>query len=469
MNKTWWLAAGLLLFLAGCRQTPVPEQVDYPGDARVPHGSWLLEPITRSGGAEFTFDAAAKNLIVRDGEGHSRYSRSGETWSHSGSGRPAGIFDPSLDAFVQVEWNDRQANVTIRDFLGEVSSTTVIELPDGVSPGSFRAAAGIVVGLSGTATDGTTIHWWDVHTGELLGSHSVMPHPDGMTVSSDGRLLTFWHLSAYKGTVFSFDNPGSLVQIRQGACRSSRPGELSADGRWLVTSNCLGNVALYDLHDSGRRVGSLDIDSRSYPRFGSDSAEIVWFRDSNGAIVATDVTDGSNSVLLTVPAEDANHMADRQLRVYLNRAEGILAYDTHRGLMRVVDLVSGSVTSLPPFEIEGVMLELVSSPPEGQEAPYDYLDLEGSWLLDGTELLLSGHALGGSHHRYVPGDLGTSMAPPPPPASVYLQVLNPDDSLPEADRVVWELSAETDSNRSPVYEGTLRGPGGHWTIRLVRP
>ena len=467
MNKVAWLAVAVLLCLSACTKPAV--LLDYPDDPRILHGSWLLEPQANlSCQADFQFDAAADNLIVDCSEDHSeRYRQVGGDWTPVDGDRPAGTFDSSLDAFVDVDRQGSRVRVVATSLTGDVDEAE-FTLTGTMDPEYFHTQGGLVATVTGTPGDGAVIDWWDTRTGAHQGSHALEPGSDGMRASTDGRALIFWYLDANAAAVFSFADPGTLVLLELAECARFGDGSVSFDGLWYVAPACDGKAEVFSLTAGGPASYHLNdgLQGAWQVYSSSDTEEIVWFDQESNALMVADIAGGTGELLHRIPETDGNYM-DSNNKLYLSRSAGLLAYDTGRGFVRVVDLATDAVAELPQFRLSGVQLEIDSHIVDGSST----LRLDGIWREDGREYGLTGDWSGGDMFRYRSGSLAPASRPQQP-ARATLRVLDADESLSGDERLVWELDVEMHVS-STNYAGWLTagpaGDGSFWEVRLVRP
>ncbi len=471
MKKIWWLA--VVLLLAACRQIPVPVQVSFPDDPRVLHGTWRLQVLARTSGSDFQFDAAADNLVIGlSQQNHVRYARDESGWSEVKGGRPAGTYDDSLDAFVSAQRQEGRLRVTTQDFAGQTGES-YIELPPDLSFSRFVIGSGRITGVVSSPGGETQVYWWDTGTGELQGNRSFAHHPDGMRVSTNGRVISFWHLLGNRATLVDTSRPEVPISLGLGVCRGSGTGEASVDGRWFVTVGCGSTMVAYDLHDPNATRRAFSISPWVVATMAADSPEILWMDEDSFVIFSHNVETGSRQALYTLSKDERDFIWMKTGPFYLNRAGGILAFNTGRGVVKIVDVGSGTEKELPPFELNGVVLSLQASAAAGRTPPFEQLDITGTWTHGAVELQVVGTLDGGSHHLYQPQDLAPAVGPPPPPAKAWLSVTNPEADPESESREVWSLRVETNDNQSPEYRGDLSsglpGMSNGYIVKLVRP
>lgn len=465
-----------LLAAAGCERLVRPVDVAYPSDPRVLHGAWQLRVTGLDGGAyDVVYAPTAGRLVAWFmGEPRTFEHSDGVGWTEVelevDERVAAEAFDPSLEAFVAVEFARAEPRVRVTPVDGRPESVAAVALPDGHALVSVARGSGRAFALT-RAVDGLHLSWWDAVSGAFGGTRAVRA-PHGMRVSSNGRALLLWSLQARRVEVVDTQAPERSLSVPLGACTSDGVSEVSADGRWFVLADCAGRLRIADLSAATLATTPLGFAAEGRVTFSLDGAALVW-RDAGGAVHAFDPLTGSRRVLGHVEVGDAVAMGFADDRVVVHHGRDVLALVTARGAVGVLpandESASARPVELPAFTLTGAALAL-SADPIDQAGAAEYA-FRGSFTasldgVDGEALPLVGTVFS-RLHRFVPDTSGVARAAPPPAMLVGVAtVASPDGS---AERFV--LSFWTRDADAAWFEGSLHADAERtgYRVRLERP
>ena len=462
------VAAALLL--AGCPGQPAPAAVPFPDDPRVLHGPWrvvvtgLLE-----GASDLVYASRAGVLVVWFPDGPRAFRVGPDAaWSEVDSAWRAAVapdqVDPTLEAFVSLELAGSALRIRVTPLDGGPVTVAEVALPAGhvlvaVARGSGRGFA-----LTRDGAGGHHLTWGDAVSGTLVGTRAVASAPDGMLVSSNGRMLALWDLRGRRVTLVDTAEPEVSRDLGLGACRGNRVSEASGDGRWFLYADCFGNLRLADLAAATLGSFALGVGHLGHAAFADDTSEVVWV-DAQGVVHAFDPVSGARAELVRLDGDAWQGLDPWDRRVVVRRSADLLAVLTGRGTVRVGGLAgspaSTMATELPIFTLAGAALDLIAGPIDMSGA--DAYEFTGTFTaygvgVTGEPLPLEGRVLAPGLHRYLPAP----AVAPPPSLHGSASVVDPANALER-----YRLEFSTTERTAVSFRGLLHDADDETTYRVV--
>lgn len=457
--------AAAALLLAGCPlQQPPPAEVPFPDDPRVLNGAWQVDVTGLAAPAsDLVYAPAAGRLVAwyswtprtfqfDDGLG---WREVAVAWAAPVS---PGTYDPSLEAFVAIELYRADPRVRVTPIDGGPTSVAAVALPAGHTEISVARGSGRAFALTRDAAGDHHLTWWDAVSGAVGGTRHVGAVPDGMHASSNGRVLALWDLRGYRATLVDTAAPDLARSLPLGACRSSGLSEASADGRWFLLADCLGNLRIADLSADGLASSAIGVRQRGRVAFALDGADIVWLGE-DGVVHALDVASRERVELARLDDGETVDPFDLWYRrVVVHRATNLLAVVTGSGMVRTSGLPGAPAprpaVTLPPLDLTGASLDLAVAPIDAGGA--DGYEFHGTFTASGADATgeawpLTGHVASYGLHRYLPTDpTVTPAAPPPPTLHALASVVDPDSGSER-----FTLDFATTDRRATSFDGVL--------------
>lgn len=466
----------LLLSLGACRWYPPPDQVPFPDDPRVLHGSWEMVVTGLLGSVDaFYLDAKAENLVMWESSAPARaYQADGagdylEVDASAFTSLLGRHFEPTLDAVVSLVRSGSSVSIRVVPLAGAAATNNVVGIPTGTTVRELAAGSGRAFMLLERAGGEQELQWWDSLTGEHGGTLALPLYSDGVHFTANGRAVLLWDLDGWLVRVIDTADPGQLLTVGLGACRSEGTGEVSVDGRWFVFANCLGELQVADLSNLAAGSSPLGVKRGGGLAFAADSSELVWI-DTGGAVRALDVATRQQQVLLEVSDEEKVRLdlewAWWQPPLYLNRGAELLAMTKDDGRVTLIGVGSQPTSvALPRPEFDVATLEVVAVPGEGWPDFNQYYTFSGSADIAGDSLLIAGSVGAPGIHDYVPSHAGLEPQILQPRLTGNAELWVDGEDGPR-----YTLSFETFDRRAVSYEGqfyTVAGPVAY-LVRLRR-
>jgi hypothetical protein len=449
------------LLLAGCPLQQPPAEVPFPDDPRVLNGAWqvfvtgLASPASdlvyapTAGRLVAWFSGTPRTFEFDEGLGW-REIAVGWAWPVS-----PGAYDPALEAFVAIELERADPRIRVTPIDGGPASIAAVALPAGHTPVSAARGSGRAFALTRDGAGGHHLTWWDAVSGVAGGTRPVGAVPDGMRASSNGRVLALWNLPGYRATLVDTAAPDLARTLPLGACRGNGLSEASADGRWFLLVDCLGNLRIADLAAESLASSAIGIQQRGRVAFALDGAEIVWLGE-DGVVHALDAVSRERVELARLDDGDPFDLWYR--RVVVHRATNLLAVVTGSGLVRTSGLPGAPAprpaVELPPLDLSGAALDLTVAPIDAGGA--DTYEFHGTFTASGASATgaawpLTGRVHAHGLHRYLPIEPTVAPAAPPPPTMhASASAVDPDSGAE-----LYALDFATTDRRATSFVGTL--------------
>ena len=460
-------AVWVLLTLAACQpERAVP--VSFPDDPRVLHGSWQL---TTTGLVPDTqravLSANGRSLLLVREERAWLYHREADGSWRKGDAAPYAAHlraqvDPSLDALVTLERDGREVVVNRLSLADTSRATSTVLLPEGLTVNRLIVGSGRLFALLTSTAGPQQLHWFDLVSGVAEGSLVVPRHEDGMLVSANGRMLSFWDVRA--GNVWLVDTAHSAIALRQfdlGVfCRGVGPGESSDDGRYFLASHCAGNLRVLDLHEQNPTWRAAGIKQQPFLRFARGDNRLVVWHDDAGRVRAHDLN-SHDTVTLASGVRSGGYFNTGVL--HLNASAGLVLADDGQGRVAVVSLDNPAErSSLPELPLSSANLVLSASDATTNPPTSSYT-FTGTFEADGGPLELAGTVFSDRFHDYL-----TSAALPPPRLEGRAEVRPPGAGDGEA---LYRLEFSSEDRNADSYAGTLSDSVNELTylVLLARP
>lgn len=404
--------------LAGCPQHAPPVDVAYPNDPRVLNGAWQVH-------------VAGLASSVRDL-----------------------VYAP--EAHRLVAWFD-----------GRPATVVAVSVPTGHTVLSVARGSGRSFALSRDGAGSHHLTWWDSVLGTFGGTRHVGAVPDGMHASSNGRVLALWDVRGYRATLVDTAAPAVVRTLRLGVCRSNGVTEASADGRWFLLADCVGNLRIADL--AADDLGSTAIGIRLSDRvaFALDGTDIVWI-GSDRVVHAFDAASRERTQLARLEDADPVEAFDRWRRhLVVHHAANLVAVATANGMVYTAGLDDAAAlrpaAMLPALELSGADLDLTAAPidPEGA----DGYGFAGTFTASGAGATgdawpLTGYVDARDLHRYLPTGPAPSALPPPAMTATASAV------DPERGAERFTLSFSTDDRHATTFHGVLHDVAAATSYRV---
>ena len=455
--------AALTLLLTGCPRHPPPVEVSYPDDPRVLHGAWEAQVTGLLDGArDLVYAPAAGRLVAWFPTGPRAFDLDDDGWRETTVTWSAPVdpdaYDPSIESFVAVELARADPRIRVVPIDGGPASVAAVTLPVGHTLVSAARGSGRAFALTRDGGGGHHLTWWDAASGAAGGTHRVGAAPDGMRASSNGRVLALWDVRAGRVELVDTTAPHVLRTLRLGWCRGAGVSEASADGRWFLLADCVGNLRIADLAAPSLTSGAIGVAQEGRVVFALDGAEIVWV-DRGGVIHALDAASRERSELARLEGDDPlDALEPWYRRVVVHHATNVLAVVTGRGTVRTAGLPGATAPrpaiELPVLALSGATLDLAADP-IAEDGAHEY-EFGGTFTASGPGAAgeswpLTGRAYAYGLHRYLPATAAVAPAVAPPPTlSIAATVFDP---VRETD--AFELHAFTTDRRAAELHGTL--------------
>jgi hypothetical protein len=447
----------LLFLLAGCQRWDPPAVVSFPDDPRVLHGDWDLHVTGVWGDTvnDFVLGPDAQRLVLRTSMTTQAFTADAAgDWAETDAAAFAGLgsahYDATIDAFVRIRLDGAASRVRTIPLGGGAATEAGISLPAGYSVLGTAIGSGRSFVLARPPTGHPELFWWDSLTGNFGGQLALPRMRDGMKVSANGSIISFWDLHTYGVQVLRTADPARLHEVRLQRCRSNGLSEGSADGRWFAFATCAGNVHVVDLANPAAGSKALGIKLSGSPRFAANSPEFVW-PDAGGRIHSHDVESGVRQVVFTLTGPEVRedyHLS--YVLPYLDRDANLLAVITGVGQLRLQQLdAAGQAAHLPALEFAQARLLLTASDVRSG-ADFSRYSATGTLEVAGELLPAEGRVYSHRLHAYRPAALETQAAPPPG-MSGSIRI-----SDPLSGEEAMALSFETRERTATTYQGTLR-------------
>ncbi len=471
----------IALLLAGCplQQPPQPADVPFPDDPRVLNGAWQIEVTgLASPASDLVYAPTAGRLVAwfygaprtfefDDGLG---WHEIAVAW---GGPVTPGAYDPTLEAFVAVDLERADPRISVTPIDGGPTSVAAIALPAGHTPVSAARGSGRAFALTRDGVGNHHLTWWDAVSGTAGGTRPVGAVPDGMHASSNGRVLALWDLRGSRATLVDTAAPDLARALPLGACRSSGLSEASADGRWFLLADCLGNLRIADLTANSLASSAIGVRQRGRAAFALDGAEIVWL-DEDGVVHALAAATRERAELGRLEDGEPPDPFDLWYRrVVVHRGTNLLAVVTGRGTVHATGLPGAPAprpaAELPTLELSGAALDLTVAPIDpGGAGGYEF---GGTFTASGAGATgeswpLTGQVHADRLHRYLPTDpTVTPAAPPPPTMHATASAVDP---VSEAE--LFTLDFSTTDRRATAFVGTLHDvtANTYYRVRVER-
>ena len=472
--------AAAALLLAGCRQYPPPADVPYPDDPRVLNGAWQVHVTgLASQASDLVYAPAAGRLIAWfDGEPRTFQLDPEHGWREVAVAWPApvspGQYDPALEAFVAVELARADPRIRVTPIDGGPASVAAVALPAGHTPVSVARGSGRAFALTRDGAGNHHLIWWDAVSGAAGGTHRAGAVPDGMHASSNGRVLALWDVRGYHATLVDTAAPDVVRTLRLGICRSNSLSEASADGRWFLLADCVGNLRIADPVAESLGSSAIGVKQLGRVAFALDGAEIVWLGE-DGVVHALDAASRERVELARLEDSAPLDTFDRWYRhLVVHRATNLLAVITDSDLVHTAGL-PGSATprptvELPYLDLSGAALDLTVAPIDASGA--DGYEFGGTFTAEGAGATgdtwpLTGRVYSHGLHRYLP--TASSVAPsalPPPTMDARATVTDP-----ESESELFALDFSTTDRRATNFVGVLHDVAANtfYRVRVERP
>lgn len=467
----------LILVLGACVRYPPPAPVPFPDDPRVLHGTWEMSVTGLAHEIDnYYLDSKAESLIVWD------YSGSADMFRSDGLGDYLEVdgaafddlggkhFDRAIDAVVSLQRSGSTLNVRVVPVAAGPATDTELTIPIAMNVRQTAAGSGRTFMVLENTAGELEMRWWDSLSGVHGGTLALPNFSDDVRLSSDGTALMLWDLNGWRVTVILTADPGHLLTVPLGACRSNGAGEVSKDGRWFVYSDCVENLRLADLTNPSAGSSPLGLKHGAGLAFAVDSPELVWV-GSDGVVTSLDVITRARTELYELTSGEMSRLdldwVWWRTPLYLNRSEGLLALVKGDGRVTLVDVATqAEVAALPRPEFETAQLKLLAEPSDALgEDMFEYL-FSGVMDLDGNESRVEGSVFSYGLHEYVP--TAATLAPqalPPPRLVGTAQLFDPGEEEP-----IYALSFGTTERNATNYPGVFSSADGtlEYTVQLRR-
>ncbi len=458
----FWLVLAALL-LSGCR-IERPVVVAFPDDARVLDGEWqLIKTGLASWVGRVVAAPSSERIVLFQGQNSWLYERGvGGVWAE-GDGAPYQSFadapyDPISAALVQLERSGATVSVTTVSLDSGAVTTQLVTLPPATTFTALTVASGRLFALQGANTESPWLHWWGLATGAAEGSVALPPFPDGMKVSSNRRLLSFWDVGRGDVTVVDTTAPSAVRTFYQGTCRGGWPAEASDDGRWFATINCLGTLTALDLSEPNPTWRTLGVKPDAAVRFARGSSRVVW-QDEAGTVWANDVSVGETIKLRDAAGGQVDNW-DLAATLDVDDVNGQIVAATASGQVEVTR-PGTAVELLPHLGDPSARMTLSAEPPTG-ESTFSGYAFTGDLVWSGDQaaaLAVAGAVSASYFHDY---RLSPQMAPPPS--------LRGSADIGPADAPLFTLRFGADSRLAKEFDGVLHDENADvsYRVRLSR-
>jgi hypothetical protein len=411
--------------LVACPQHAPPVDVPYPDDPRVLNGAWQVHVTgLASSVRDLVYAPAAHRLVAWFDATPHTFEFDEDSWREVDVAWPAPVsadeYDPTLEAFVAVELVRADPRIRVVPIDGRPATVAAVSVPAGHTVLSVARGSGRSFALTRDGAASHHLTWWDSVSGATGGTRSVGAVPDGMRASSNGRVLALWDVRGYRATLVDTAAPDVVRTLRLGVCRSNGVTEASADGRWFLLADCVGNLRIVDLAADGLESTAIGIRLSDRVAFALDGTDLVWI-GADRVVHAFDAASWERTQLARLEDADPVEAFDRWHRhLIVHHAANLVAVATVNGMVYTAGLDVAAAprpaAMLPALELSRADLDLTVAPidPEGA----DGYGFAGTFTASGAGATgdawpLTGYVYSRDLHRYVPTDPATSALPPP--------------------------------------------------------
>lgn len=464
-------AVWVILTLAACQQeraVPVP----FPDDPRVLNGSWELKVTGLQENVQRTvLSADGQRLLAVRSERAWLYQRDLDGSWHEGDVSPYSAHlkaqeDPSLDALVALKRSSRDVTVSIVSLADASETTSTITLPEGLTFDRMTVGSGRFFALLSDAAGARQLYWFDLVTGAAEGSYRVPAHNQGMRVSANGRMISFWSMpfgSAASVWLLDTAQPAEpLGHVSLGIlCTAAGIGQSSDDGRWFLGIDCAGNLQVLDLHEANPRWRAIGVKLQGFPKFARGSNHLVVWHDDAGRVRSHDVAGTGGTTTLASDVRPGGYLHDDVLQV--NVPAGLVLADDGHGRIAVAQLDHPEARlSLPKLPVTSAVLDLTATDLYSDQQ-HSFYSVTGTFEAEGEQLELEGRVFSHYFHDYI-----TSAAAPPPRLEGRTEMRSP--SAAGDDEPLYRLEFSSEDRNAVSYDGTLwdDAQGLTYTVRLQR-
>jgi len=467
--------AAVAPLLTGCPMYPPPAEVPFPDDPRVLNGAWqVFVTGLASPASDLVYAPAAGRLIAWFSEEPRTFQFDEELGWHEiavawAAPVTPGAYDPALEAFVAVELARADPRIRVTPIDGRPASVAAVTMPAGHTPVSVARGSGRAFALTRDGAGSHHLTWWDAVSGAAGGTRHVGAVPDGMHASSNGRVLALWDVRGYRATLVDTAAPDLARTLRLGMCRGNGLTEASADGRWFLLADCVGNLRIADLAAESLGSSPIGVKQQGRVAFALDGAEIVWLGE-NGVVHALDAASRERVELARLEDTKPLDWFDRWYRhLVVHRATNLLAVITSSGMVHTVGLPGAATprpaAELPALDLSGAALDLTVAPIDASGA--DTYEFHGTFTASGAGATgetwpLTGHVYSNGLHHYLPTDPTVAPAALPPP-TMYATASAID---PESEAELFTLNFSTTDRHATSFVGDLHDVAANTSYRV---
>jgi hypothetical protein len=461
--------------LTGCPLQPPPVDVPYPDDPRVLSGAWQVHVTgLASSVRDLVYAPAAHRLVAWfyatprtfEVDEDLAWREVDVAWAAPVS---AAEYDPTLEAFVAIELDRADPRIRVTPIDGRPATVAAVSVPAGHTVLSVARGSGRSFALTRDGAGSHHLTWWDSVLGSFGGTRRVGAVPDGMRASSNGRVLALWDVRGYHATIVDTAAPDVARTLRLGVCRSNSVTEASADGRWFLLADCVGNLRIADLAATSLDSSAIGIRLSNRVTFALDGTDLVWI-GADGVAHALDVASGERTQLAILEdAEPVDGYDGWHRHLVVHRAANLVAVATVNGMVYTAGLVDAATprpaATLPTLERSGAALDLTVAPIDAAGA--NGYEFAGTFTASGSggtgePLPLTGRVYAYELHRYVP--TGPAVAPSARPPQEVTATASAID--PESEAELFALSFFTNDRYATTFFGVLHDVAAATSYRI---
>lgn len=447
VGAIWLVLAALLL--SGCHMER-PVVVAFPDDVRVLDGEWeLIKTGLASGVGRAVAAPSSERIVLFQFQNTWLYERGvGGAWTEGDAtpyeGFAAAGYDHLSSALVQLERSGATVTVTSVGLDSGTATSQHVTLPTAVTLTNLTVGSERLFALEGATSNGPRLHWWSLASGAPEGSVALPPFPDGMRLSSNGRMLSFWDVNRGDVTVVDTTSPSVVRTFYQGTCRGGWPAEASDDGRWFAILDCMGTLTAIDLSESRPTWRPLGIKPDAAVKFARGSSRVVW-QDEAGTVWANDVSTGETTKLRDATGGPVDYW-DLAATLNVDDVSDQVVAITSAGQVEVTRAATPAEL-LPHLGAPSATMALTAAAPTG-ESTFSRYAFAGELVWSGDPAPALAVAGGVSAHNYHDYRLSPQMSPAPS--------LRGEADIGPADAPLFTLWFSAATRQSKEFTGVLR-------------